>query len=234
MAERTVLVVDDEPKITEVVASYLKRGGYRPVCAGDGNEALRLFGCCAPALVVLDLMLPGRPGEEVCREIRRKSRVPVIMLTAKVGEEDMLRGLRLGADDYLTKPFSPRVLMAKIEAVLRRTGEEAVPLSEELVFGGGELVVDGVRHEVRKNGKPVPLTPNETNILFTMAKYPTKVFTREELITLALGESYEGYDRVIDTHIKNIRQKIEDDSRHPRFLLTVHGVGYSFGGNRRE
>lgn len=229
MAGRTVLVVDDEPKITEVVRSYLEKGGYRAVCAGDGVQALDLFGRCCPALVVLDLMLPGMAGEDVCREIRKRSRVPIIMLTAKSGEEDMLEGLGVGADDYMTKPFSPRLLMAKIEAVLRRVSDEPVPLSDALVFRGGDLVIDALRHEVRKRGKRVPLTPNEYSILLTMAGSPTRVFTRDELITHALGDSYDGFDRVIDTHIKNIRQKIEDDSKAPVYVLTVHGVGYSFG-----
>jgi DNA-binding response OmpR family regulator len=152
------------------------------------------------------------------------------MLTARTAEEDMLSGLGMGADDYMTKPFSPRLLIAKIEAVLRRTSNEVVPLSRELVFGGGRLVIDGERHEVRKDGEKVPLTPNEYGILFTMASFPTKAFSRDELISLALGESFDGYDRVIDTHIKNIRQKLEDDSKNPVYILTVHGVGYSFSG----
>lgn len=177
-------------------------------------------------------MLPGLSGEHVCREIRSKSRTPVIMLTAKTAEEDMLKGLGLGADDYITKPFSPRLLIAKIEAVLRRASNEVVPLSSELIFDGGKLVIDDVRHEVRKNGEIVPLTPNEYSILVTMASYPTKAFSRDELIAHALGDTFDGYDRVIDTHIKNIRQKIEDDTKKPEYLLTVHGVGYSFGGNK--
>lgn len=233
MANRTILVVDDEPKITEVVQSYLEKNGYRAVCAADGREALDRFDRCRPALVVLDLMLPVLSGEEVCREIRRKSRVPILMLTAKTGEENMLEGLGIGADDYVTKPFSPRVLIAKIEAILRRVSGEAVPLSDTLTFNGGDLVIDAASHEVCKQGERVALTPNEYSILLTMASYPTRAFTRDELITHALGEAFDGYDRVIDTHIKNIRQKIEDDSKNPRYILTVHGVGYSFGGNGR-
>lgn len=230
MPGKTILVVDDEPKITEIVKSYLEKNGYNAVCACDGNSALEQFDQCFPVLILLDLMLPGISGEDVCRAIRKKSRVPIIMLTAKTGEENMLEGLGIGADDYVTKPFSPRVLMAKIEAVLRRVSVEAVPLSDALVFSGGDLVIDSLRHEVRKAGERVSLTPNEYNILFTMAKYPTKAFTRDELITLALGEAYDGFDRTIDTHIKNLRQKIEDDSKNPKYLLTVHSVGYSFGG----
>lgn len=229
MTDKTILVVDDEPKITEVVKSYLEKSGYKAVCAYDGREALDLFDRSRPALVVLDLMLPGLSGEHVCREIRARSRVPVIMLTAKTAEEDMLKGLDIGADDYITKPFSPRLLMAKIETVLRRTSSEVVPLSRELAFDAGRLVIDSERHEVRKDGEPVSLTPNEYSILFTMASFPTRAFSRDELITHALGDSFGGYDRVIDTHIKNLRQKLEDDSKNPKYILTVHGVGYSFG-----
>jgi DNA-binding response OmpR family regulator len=229
MTNKTILVVDDEPKITEVVKSYLEKSGYQAVCAYDGREALDSFDRCRPALVVLDLMLPGLSGEHVCREIRAKSRVPVIMLTAKTAEEDILKGLGLGADDYITKPFSPRLLMAKIETVLRRTSNEVIPLSKELIFDGGRLVIDSERHEVRKDGERVPFTPNEYSVFFTMASFPTRAFSRDELISHALGEAFDGYDRVIDTHIKNIRQKIEDDSKNPKYVLTVHGVGYSFG-----
>lgn len=231
MSGKTILVVDDEPKITEIIQSYLEKTGYRSVCAYDGREALAAFDRCRPALVILDLMLPELSGEDVCRAIRAKSRVPVIMLTAKTSEEDMLRGLGIGADDYITKPFSPRLLMAKIEAVLRRTSREVVPLSRELIFDHGRFVIDPSRHEVRKDGKQVPLTPNEYGILFTMASFPTRAFSRDELISYALGESFDGYDRVIDTHIKNIRQKIEENPKKPRYIVTIHGVGYSFRGN---
>lgn len=229
MNGKTILVVDDEPKIVEVVKSYLEKSGYRVVCAYDGREALDSFDRCRPDLVVLDLMLPGLSGEHVCREIRAKSRIPVIMLTAKTAEEDVLKGLNIGADDYITKPFSPRLLMAKIETVLRRVSNEVIPLSKELIFDSGRLVIDSERHEVLKDGERVPFTPNEYSVFFTMVSFPTRVFSRDELISHALGEAFDGYDRVIDTHIKNIRQKIEDDSKNPKYILTVHGVGYSFG-----
>ncbi len=228
--QKTILVVDDEIKITEIVKSYLEKDGYGVVCAYDGRDALAAFDRYSPVLVVLDLMLPGLSGEEVCAAIRRKSRVPVIMLTAKAEEEDLLNGLKIGADDYMIKPFSPRELTARVETVLRRVTKEAVPLSPVLSFSGGDLVLDAARREARKKGRRIPLTPAEFQILFTMAKYPTKTFTREELIALALGDEYDGFDRVIDTHIKNIRQKIEDNARAPRYIRTVHGVGYSFGG----
>lgn len=228
--KKTILVVDDEVKITEVIRSYLENAGYEAACAYDGAQAMSLFEKLSPELVILDLMLPDITGEEICKIIRKKSRVPIIMLTAKVEEEDVITGLGIGADDYLTKPFSPRQLVARVDAVLRRVSSEAVPLASEISFHNGELVIDGLRHEVRKNGQPVSLTPNEFNILMTMAKYPSKAFTREELIEFALGEDFDGFDRVIDTHIKNIRQKLGDDGRMPRYILTVHGTGYKFGG----
>ena len=228
--ENTILIVDDEVKITEVIKSYLENSGYLTACAYDGKNAMSLFEKCSPVLIILDLMLPDMTGEDICREIRKKSRVPIIMLTAKVEDADIINGLGIGADDYLTKPFSPRQLVARIEAVLRRVSSEAVPLTNEFSFHDGDLVIDGLRHEIRKNGQFVALTPNEYKILVTMSKYPSKVFTREELIELALGDDYDGFDRVIDTHIKNIRQKLGDDGRTPRYILTVHGTGYRFGG----
>ena len=228
--ENTILIVDDEVKITEVIKSYLENSGYLTACAYDGKNAMRLFEKCSPVLIILDLMLPDMTGEDICREIRKKSRVPIIMLTAKVEDADIINGLGIGADDYLTKPFSPRQLVARVEAVLRRVSSEAVPLTNEFSFHDGDLVIDGLRHEIRKNGQFVALTPNEYKILVTMSKYPSKVFTREELIELALGDDYDGFDRVIDTHIKNIRQKLGDDGRTPRYILTVHGTGYRFGG----
>ena len=176
-------------------------------------------------------MLPDMTGEDICKAIRRKSRVPIIMLTAKIEDTDVINGLEIGADDYLTKPFSPKQLVARVEAVLRRVSSEAVPLASEFSFNDGDLVIDGLRHEVRKGGQQVQLTPNEYKIIMTMAKYPTKAFTREELIELALGEGFDGFDRVIDTHIKNIRQKLGEDSKTPRYIQTVHGTGYKFGGN---
>lgn len=228
--KKTILVVDDEVKITEVVKSYLEDAGYQAECAYDGKRAMSLFDKLSPILVVLDLMLPDMSGEEICRAIRKKSRVPIIMLTAKVEEKDVLNGLGIGADDYLTKPFSPKQLVARVEAILRRVSSDAVPLANEYSFYDGELVIDGLRHEVRKNGEQLALTPNEYKILMTMVKYPSKAFTRDELIEIALGDDFDGFDRVIDTHIKNIRQKLGDDGRTPRYILTVHGTGYKFGG----
>jgi len=229
---KTILVVDDEVKIVEVIKSYLENAGYQAACAYNGAQALGLFDSCAPALVILDLMLPDMSGEDICRTIRKKSRTPIIMLTAKVEEGSIINGLALGADDYITKPFSPRQLMARVEAVLRRTIDEPVPLASEFSYNKGDLVIDGLRHEVRKQGVAVLLTPNEYKILMTMAKYPTRAFSRDELITFALGDEFNGFDRVIDTHIKNLRQKLGDDSKSPRYITTVHGTGYKFGGEK--
>ena len=228
--EKIILIVDDEIKITEVVKSYLENSGYHAACAYDGKQAMNLFEKLSPVLVILDLMLPDMTGEDVCKAIRKKSRIPIIMLTAKVEDTDIISGLQIGADDYLTKPFSPKQLVARVEAVLRRVSSEAIPLASEFSFNDGELIIDGMRHEVRKNGEQLALTPNEYKILMTMAKYPSKAFTREELIEIALGDDFDGFDRVIDTHIKNIRQKLGDDGRTPRYILTVHGTGYKFGG----
>jgi DNA-binding response OmpR family regulator len=152
------------------------------------------------------------------------------MLTAKADEEDMVTGLGIGADDYVTKPFSNRQLLARVDAILRRVADEAVPLVDLLSYNDGELVIDSLKHEVRKNGKPMMLTPNEHRILMTLVKYPSKTFSREELISFALQSDFDGYDRVIDSHIKNLRQKIETDARKPQYILTVHGIGYKFGG----
>lgn len=231
---KTVLVVDDEFKIVEVLESYLQNAGYRAVCAYNGKEALNLFDKYSPSLVVLDLMLPDMAGEDVCREIRKRSRVPVIMLTAKVEEENILKGLEIGADDYITKPFSPKQVVARVNAVLRRASNETMPIADRYSFDNGDLVIDNLRHEVRKNGEVISLTPNEFKILFTMAKFPTKAFTRDELIGLAFGDNFEGYDRVIDTHIKNLRQKVEKDPKVPRYILTVYSIGYKFGGGQNE
>ncbi len=228
--QKKILIVDDEMKIVEVVKSYLENNGYTVCEAYNGKEALDKFEKENPALVILDLMLPDMTGEEICQALRMKSRVPIIMLTAKVEEEDVLRGLKIGADDYVTKPFSPRQLVARVEAVLRRSSDALVPLSSLLSFNNGELVIDTSKYEVKRDGKVVNLTPNEYKILITMVKYPGKTFTREELIYMALGEDFDGYDRTIDTHIKNIRQKIESDPKSPKYILTVYGIGYRFGG----
>jgi DNA-binding response OmpR family regulator len=227
---KKILVVEDEVKIAEVVRSYLENSGYTVYCAYNGTDAFHVFDRTNPSLVVLDLMLPDISGEEICKALRKKSRVPIIMLTAKIEEEDILKGLNIGADDYVTKPFSPRQLVARVEAVLRRTVDPALPLSNNLSYNHDDLLIDTLKYEVRKIGQVVNLTPNEYKLLMVLVKYPEKTFTREELICMVLGDDFEGYDRTIDTHIKNIRQKIETDPRNPRYILTVHGIGYRFGG----
>ncbi len=227
---KNILLVDDEAKIVQVVRSYLEKSGYSVCEAYNGRDALAIFGGSNVSLVVLDLMLPDMPGEEVCTTIRKRSRVPIIMLTAKVDEEDILRGLGIGADDYLTKPFSPRELVARVSTILRRTENELVLLSDPLSFDDDDLVIDNIRHEVRKKGVGVKLTPNEYNILITMARFPTKAFTRDELIAMVFGADFDGFSRAVDSHISNIRQKIEPDVRNLKYIITVHGVGYKFGG----
>lgn len=228
--KRNILVVDDEPKIVEVVSSFLKSRGYGVFCAENGKEALAMLDRENIALVILDLMLPGMTGEEVCQAIRKKSRVPVIMLTAKADESSLLTGLSLGADDYIAKPFSLKELQARMEAVLRRTSGVVVPLSLKNSFNDGDLLVDFEKNVIKKKQREVSLTPSELKILSALITYPGKVFTRAELIEIALGSDFDGYDRTIDSHIKNLRQKLEDDPRSPVYIRTVHGLGYRFGG----
>ncbi len=228
---KKVLVVDDEKKILEVIGALLESKGFTVFTAENGSRALEIFGRENISLLLLDLMLPGMSGEEVCRAIRRKSRVPVIMLTAKAGEADMLEGLGIGADDYITKPFSLKALYARIEAVLRRSGDDLLPLYKKASFNNGDLEVDFENRTVLKNKNEIKLTPNEFKLLAVFIKYPGKIFTREELIFSALGEDFDGYDRAVDSHIKNIRQKIESDPKNPAYILTMHGIGYKFGGS---
>ena len=228
-AKQTILVVEDEAKIADVLKSYLEREGFGVATAKDGDEALSLFASLSPALVLLDLMLPRRSGEEVCREIRARGNTPVIMLTAKTEEHSILGGLAIGADDYVTKPFSPRQVVARVHAVLRRAGTAQ---ADVLRFGGDWLIIDTIARTVLCEGALVTLTPSEYSILLALASHPGKTFTRDELIQLALKDDFEGYDRVIDTHIKNLRQKIEPDAKLPRYLVTVHGVGYRFDGGK--
>ena len=226
---KKILVVDDEKKIVEVVHSYLKNSGFDVYDAFDGNQALRIFDEVIPDLIILDLMLPDMSGEDICRTIRKESRVPIIMLTAKVEEADILQGLDIGADDYMTKPFSPKQLVARVIAILRRVSDDPVTLSNTLSFHDGDLIVDNLKREVKKKGFNANLTPKEYKILLTLIKFSKKTFTRDELITMALGDDFDGFERTIDTHIKNLRQKIEDDPKSPVYLLTIHGIGYRFG-----
>lgn len=231
VTNKTILVVDDEEKILEVVSSLLENRGFHVLCAKTGREALSIFQAHNISLILLDIMLPDISGEEVIKTIRKQSRVPVIMLTAKAEENDLLVGLGLGADDYITKPFRLKELCARVEAVLRRSQDDLVPLSVRNSYNGGDLIVDFETNTIRKSGENVSLTPTELNILSALIKYAGKVFTRAELIALALGEEFDGYDRAVDSHIKNLRQKIEDDPKNPAYILTVHGLGYKFGGD---
>lgn len=227
---RTILVVDDEPRILEAVAAYLGNQGHRVLTAEGGAEALALFARENIALVILDLMMPGMSGEELCSAIRRTSRAPIIMLTAKAGEENLVRGLKLGADDYMTKPFSLRELSARADAVLRRAESDLVPLAVRNAWRDGDLAVDFEKNLVLKKGVPVALTPSEMRILSALIKYPGKVFTRAELVEVALGDDFDGFERTVDSHVRNLRHKIEDDPRAPAYVRTVHGLGYKFGG----
>lgn len=227
---KKILVVDDESKIADVVKSYLEHGGYEVYTAYSGKRAIELFTEVNPDLIILDLMLPDISGEEICNRIRKNSSVPIIMLTAKVSDDEVIHGLDIGADDYVLKPFSPKQLLARVAAVLRRTVKETDTDETKIIFENGDLVIDSFIHEIRKSGNIINLTPNEYKILLTMARYPKKTFTREELISMALGEDFEGFDRTVDTHIKNLRQKIEDDPKEPKYLMTVHGIGYRFAG----
>lgn len=228
--EKRILIVDDEVKIVEVVKSYLENSGYSVYVAYNGVDAVNLFDKINPHLMILDLMLPDISGEDICEMLRKRSKVPIVMLTAKTGEEDILKGLDIGADDYVTKPFSPRQLVARVKALLRRTEDEQGEMNTLFSINNGDLVINDLNYEVKKGGNIVNLTPIEYNILITMFKYPVKIFTRAELISVALGENFEGYDRTIDSHIKNLRQKIEDDPKNPVYIVTIRGIGYKFGG----
>lgn len=227
---KKILVVEDEEKIVAVVKSFLESKGFTVLTAKDGKAAVELFDKEEIAVILLDLMLPELPGEEVCRIIRKNSKVPIIMLTAMSDEADMLKGLGIGADDYITKPFSLKELYARMEAVMRRSADDLASLTTVKTYRDGDLTVDLVSHIVTKKSVEVKLTPNEYKLLTALIKYPNKVYTREELIVSAFGEEYEGFDRTIDSHIKNLRQKIENDPKEPDYVKTIHGVGYKFGG----
>jgi len=229
MAGKKVLVVDDDVKTVELVKLYLERGGYEVLTAYDGIEALRLARESCPDLIVLDLMLPDIDGLEVCRSIRHESDVPIIMLTARTTDQDKLTGLGLGADDYVTKPFSPKVLAARVRTVLRRLPGERGP--EEI--NRGELSMNFTTHEAWFSGRPLNLTTVEFKLLGVLAKEPGRVFSRASLIEEALGYDFEGFDRTIDVHILNLRRKMEPDPSHPRYIKTVYGIGYKFFGGEQ-
>ena len=223
MGKASVLVVDDEHKIRDVVRTYLEHDGYAVFVAASGEEALKSAQRLQPDLVVLDLMLPDLAGEEVARSLRAISDVPIIMLTAKASEDDRVSGLRLGADDYLAKPFSPRELVARVDAVLRRAKGTEPEVSS---FDDGGLRIDTARREVCVEGRPVTLTRSEFDLLTTLAARPGRVWSRYELMSRVQGYDYEGYERTINAHVKNLRRKLGDDPHKPRFVATVVGVGY--------
>jgi DNA-binding response OmpR family regulator len=228
----TVLVVDDEPNLVDLVRSYLEREGYAVLSAADGPAALDLARTAQPDLVVLDLMLPGLDGVEVCRRLRRFSDAYVVMLTARAEEVDKLVGLAVGADDYLTKPFSPRELVARVKAMLRRPrggGAGAAAPEAPAARRYGDLVIDEARHEVTVRGAPVALTAREFALLGALAAHPGRVFTRDQLLERVWGTEYYD-DHVVDVHVANLRRKLDDDPARPRYVETVRGVGYRFGG----
>jgi DNA-binding response OmpR family regulator len=225
-ANRKIVVIDDEPSVQDVVRAYLEKDGFMVYVAGTGSEGLALAERTKPALIVLDLMLPDVPGERICSEIRSRSDVPILMLTAKAGEEERVGGLLSGADDYLVKPFSPRELVARVRAVLRRTQGGEVPLVPLLSFDDGRLEIDTEQYVVRRDGEVVDLTPNEYRLLTALATYPGRVYSRLELVNRVQGYDFEGYERTIDVHVKNLRKKIEPNPAEPRYVQTVIGVGY--------
>ena len=241
--ERKILVVDDEPKIVRLVQGYIEQAGFRVITAFDGNGCLQAFRRHNPDLIVLDLMIPAPDGIEVTREIRKESEVPIIMLTARGEESDKLVGLELGADDYVAKPFSPKELVARIRAVLRRApaaerdastaigapaGTPNAPRGDEQPVVAGGLTLDPVQRKVRCDGAEVELTSYQFDLLAVLVRNPGRVFTRMQLVERLQGHAYEGYERTVDAHMKNIRRALEDDAKQPRFIETVRGVGYRF------
>ena len=221
----TILLVDDEPRIARIARDYLEHAGYAVVTAGDGQEALDLARARSPSLVVLDLNLPGIDGLQVARRLRRDGGVPIIMLTARVEESDRLAGLDLGADDYITKPFSPRELVARVKAVLRRTASGS---ADGDVLRRGGITIDAARLKVTRGVTPIDVTPAEFQLLLALARQPGRILTRSQLLAAIGGESNDVFDRAIDTHVKNIRRKLEPDPRDPQYILTVYGMGYKF------
>ena len=220
-----ILIIEDEPKITKLARDYLERGGFRVLVAAAGDTGLAMARHEHPDLIVLDLMLPGMDGLDVCRALRRESDIPIIMLTARSEEADRLIGLELGADDYIVKPFSPRELVARVRAVLRRAQGEILKPG---LLAIGNLEIDLTGHRVTQDGEPLHLTPNEFKLLAALARHPGQTFTRAQLLDRLHGVAYEGFDRSIDAHIKNLRRKVERDPAEPQFILTVYSIGYKF------
>jgi DNA-binding response OmpR family regulator len=226
---RTILVVDDEPRIVDLARDYLEHAGFRVITASDGRAAVDTARRDRPDLVVLDLGLPGLDGLDVTRELRRDGSIPIVMVTARDDELDKLLGLELGADDYLTKPFSPRELVARVKAVLRRADR---PVEAADIIRVGDLELDVPRMRTEVSGRSIDLTPTEFTLLATLAQQPGRIFTRSQLLDALHGVAFESYERAIDSHIKNLRRKLEPDPRQPRYVLTVYGVGYRLADDR--
>jgi DNA-binding response OmpR family regulator len=224
--KRTVLVIDDEVKILELIKSYLEMEGFRVLRAGTGKEGLALFEGGPVSLILLDLMLPDFSGEELCKKVRQVSDIPIIMITARVEEENIIHGLSIGADDYVTKPFSPRQLVARVRAALRRSGGKKGP--DNFLFCH-DLVIDTEKRSVSRNGEILTLTRDEYSILTLLMSRKAKIFTREEILEAVKGAGYDGFDRSVDTHIKKLRAKIGDDPKTPKYIATVYGMGYRMG-----
>jgi DNA-binding response OmpR family regulator len=232
--EFKILVVDDEQNILDVVRAYLEKEGFEVITAMDGEAALDIYNKETIHLIVLDLMLPKVTGEEVCSRIRSTSSVPIIMLTAKADEDEKIEGISIGADDYLTKPFSVRELVVRVRALLRRSYRDRIPMADILTFNNGDLEVDIKKMVVKKQSEVVSLTTNEFKILTILLTNPEQIFSREKLVEKAFGIDYEGFDRTVDTYIKNIRQKIENNHKEPVYITTVYGSGYKFNPNSVE
>jgi DNA-binding response OmpR family regulator len=223
-----ILIIDDDAVVQQVARASLERDGYIVHCAGAGMEGLSLSAARAPALIVLDLGLPDVPGETVLQEVRRRSEVPIIVLSAKGRMEERVKGLGLGADDYLPKPFSPLELVARVKALLRRTGGR-VNARDLLAFDGGRLQIDTVRHEVRVDGEALDITRSEFELLLVLAQYPGRVYSRAEIAYRLRGDDFDGDERVVDVHVRNLRRKVEVDPAQPRCVETVRGIGYRLG-----
>lgn len=228
MEYKNILVVEDEKNISDVINAYLVKEGFKTFLAYDGLRAMEIFYDKNIHLIILDLMIPKISGEEVCKRIRSTSDVPIIMLTAKTEEEDKIEGLSIGADDYVIKPFSPRELVSRVKALLRRSYRDYNPLAEKLSFNNSELEIEVDKMIVKKNNETVDLTTNEYKVLLALVSNPNQVLSREQLILAAFGHNYEGFDRTIDTHIKNIRHKIETNPKSPNYIHTIYGAGYKF------
>lgn len=230
MAAKRILLVDDEPRILDVVRAYLEKEGFQVDAAASGREAIEKSAHIAPDLIVLDLMLPDVAGEELCLRLRHRSDVPILMLTAKTQADEIVQGLAVGADDYVTKPFAPKELVARVWALLRRAAGPTAPLVDTLSFNSGTLVLHSRRQQALLHGMPLTLTRSEWSLLVLLARNPGRVWSRDDLITRLRGFDYHGDDRTIDAHVKKLRAKVEENPRNPRFVLTVWGTGYKFGG----